>query len=226
MERRTVLGTAAALLLTGCATGMVGRDNGPEPFGGKAYRVNPPAARLRRTVKIVLLTFKDDRPKNSHSLEWTRQASNYSNTVGQPAEVRPEFENAIRSGLSAHSQIRLVSREAFLQDRDADLVISGRVVRCDADRKMAWSTSNYIGESVIEVTLRDGQGKQLWSTPLQFAAKVVNPVPGLSATKMTYLDEIRPGYVAAAVEGSIRTAVQDFISSKGLAEALAAAAGS
>jgi hypothetical protein len=168
MDRRTVLGTAATLLLGGCASGMVGRDNGPEPFGGKAYRVEPPSARLRRTLKIVLLTFKDERPKNSRNLEWTRQASNYSDTVGQATEVRPEFENAIRAGLAAHSQIRLVPREIFLQDRDADMVISGRIVRCDADRKMAWSNSNFIGESVIEVTLRDRQGKQLWSKPLQF----------------------------------------------------------
>jgi hypothetical protein len=222
MDRRTVLGTAGALLLGGCATGMIGRDNGPEPFGGKTYRVEPPSARLRRTLKIVLLTFKDDRPKNSRNLEWTRQASNYENTVGQATEVRPEFENAIRAGLMSHAQIRLVSRETFLQNRDADMVISGRIVRCDADRKMGWSTNNYIGESVIEVTLRDRQGKQLSGKPLQFASKVVNPIPGLSASKATYLDEIRPGYVSAAVEGSIRMAVQDFISSRAFAEALAA----
>jgi hypothetical protein len=223
MDRRTVLGTTATLLLGGCATGMVGRDNGPEPFGGKAYRVEPPGARLRRTLKIVLLTFKDDRPQNSRNLEWTRQASNYEDTVGQATEVRPEFENAIRSGLLAHTQIRLVARETFLQNRDADMLISGRIIRCDADRKMAWSTNNYIGESVIEVTLRDGQGKQLWSKPLQFASKVVNPIPGLAASKAKYLDEIRPGYVAAAVEDSIRVAVQHFISSKAFAEALVAA---
>ena len=222
MERRTVLGIVGALLLGGCATGMVGRDNGPEPFGGKTYRVEPPGARLQRTLKIVLLTFKDERPQNSHDLEWTRQASNYENTVGQAAEVRPEFENAIRAGLASHAHIRLVPRETFLQTRDADMVISGRIVRCDADRKMAWSTSTYIGESVIEVTLRDRQGKQLWAKPLQFASKVVNPVPGMSALKTTYLDEIRPGYVAKAVEDSIRMAAQDFISSKAFADALAA----
>lgn len=220
MNGRIVLSAVAALLLSGCVTGMVGRYNGPEPFGGKEYRVAPSSARLPRAVKVVLLTFKDERPQNSRDLEWTRQASNYENTVGQAAEVRPEFERAISAGLQAHSRIRLVSRETFLQNRDADVVISGRIVRCDADRKMAWSTNNYIGESAIEVALRDGQGKLLWNKPLLFASKSVKPIPGLTASKTTYLDEIRPGFVAAAVEDSIRMAAQDFISSQAFADAL------
>ena len=175
-------------------------------------------------MRIVLLTFKDERPQNSRDLDWTRQASNYENTVGQAAEVRPEFERAIRAGLQEHARIRMVPREIFLQNRDADMVISGRIVKCEADRKMAWSTNNYIGESVIEVTLRDGQGKQLWSKPLQFTSKSVKPIPGTGASDVKYLDEIRPGYVARAVEDSIRMVAQDFISSQAFAEALAAVA--
>lgn len=225
MNRRSVLSVAAVLVLSGCMTGMVGRYNGPEPFGGKDYRVSAPNARLNRTARIVLLTFKDDRPKNSHDLDWTRQASNYSDTVGQPVEVRPEFENAISGALRAHPRIRLVPRETFLQKREADIVISGRIVKCEADRKMAWSTNNFIGESVIEVTLRDGQGKPLSDKPLLFASKIVNPVPGGSAVKTSYLDEVRPGYVAAAVEDSIRAAVQEFVTSQALSDALVRVAG-
>lgn len=225
MNRKFSLCIAAAVLLTGCATGMVGRYNGPEPFGGKEYRVTAPDARLPRTVKIVLLTFKDDRPQNSNGLDWTRQSSNYSNSVGQAPEVRPEFDRALTNGLQGNARIRLVPRETFLRTRDADMVISGRIVKCEADRKLAWSTSNYIGESAIEVTLRDGQGKQLWDKPMLFSSKSVNPVPGLSATKTSYLDEIRPGYVGAAVEESIRMAVQDFMSSHAFAEALVQVAG-
>lgn len=220
MRRRFVLaGAAATLGLGGCATGMLGTYRGPEPFGGKDYVIAPPAVRLDAPTRIVVLTFKDDRPANARDLDWTRQASNAANTVGQPREVRREFDRAIKAGLREHPQIRIVTPETFAASRDADLVISGRILACEADRKMGMWQSNFHGKSVVEVTLRDGRGKPVWPRPVQFSAATKK-----AAAQARYLDETRPGYVAATVEESIRDAVASFIASKDFAAALRGAA--
>lgn len=211
-----MLGAAAAALLLGaCASTMLGTYRGPEPFGGKDYAVAPPAVRIESSVGVVVLVFKDDRPANEHDLDWTRQASNYSNTVGQPREVRREFDRAIKAGLREHKGIRIVSPEEFSASRDADLVVSGRILACEADRKMGWSTNNFVGRSVIEVTLRDGRGRPVWPKPLQFSATAKK-----DSAPVGYVDEVRPGYVAAAVEESIRLAVESFLGSDPFAQAL------
>lgn len=209
---------AAMLLLGGCAGTTLGTYRGPEPFGGKDYVIAPPATRLESPVGLVVLVFKDDRPANEHDLDWTRQASNIRNTVGQPREVRKEFDRAIKSGLREHRNIRIVAPEAFAASHEADLVISGRILACEADRSMGWSASNFLGKSLIEVTLRDGRGKPVWPKPLQFSATTKK-----ASAPAGYLDETRPGYVAAAVEESIRQAVESFLGSSQFAEALRAA---
>src|SRR5687768_3928449 len=120
------LGCAALTLwmVVGCAgPAFVGKYRGPEPFGGKEYSIQPPDVDFQSPVQIVVLTFKDERPVNEHDLDWTRQTSPVNNTHGQPREVRKEFDRAIKAGLGAHPQIRLVSPESFAKTRKAGMVI-------------------------------------------------------------------------------------------------------
>ncbi|HYD63512.1 MAG TPA: hypothetical protein VEC35_24370 [Noviherbaspirillum sp.] len=166
----------------------------------------------------MLLIFKDERPAQEHDLEWTRQASNYANTVWQAKEVRGEFERAIRAGLAAHRNIELVSSEQFLQTRDADVVISGRILQCEADRKMGWSSSYFIAQSAIEVALRDGRRKQRQPQPLKYTASARKDA--VLPAGQTTLDNIPPGLVAAAVEESIRKTAEAFLTSREMADAL------
>lgn len=217
ITKRLMAFACALALLSGC--GSVGRYRGAEPFGGKDYVVAPPAARLAQPAKVVLLVFKDERPANAHDLEWTRQASNYENTLGHVKEVRGEFARAIRAGLAAHRKIELVSSEEFLQTHDADLVISGRILRCDADRKMAWSNSYFIAQSTIEVVLRDGRGKLLQPHPLRYSASAQKVI--VFPSDNTMLDNVPVGLVAAAVEESIRQTAEAFLGSREMSEALA-----
>lgn len=205
--------------ITGCGT--VGPYRGPEPFGEKAYAVYPPDVTISRPVVVVLLVFKDDRPANEHDLDWTRQANAYASKVSQPREVRTEFHKALLGGLSLHQQIQIIPPEIFLRTKEADLVISGRVLKCEADRRMGWSEVFIGATSTIEVTVRDGRGKYLAATPLQFTAKTERPI----GEYLLADGNIRAGLVGKVVEESIEKAAQEFLASREFAEMLALASG-
>lgn len=207
------------LVLTGCG-GMVGAYRGPEPFGGKEYVISPPQADLRREVRVVVLMLTDERPAMEHDLDWVRQSHAFGDNLGQPPEVRKEFDRAIRAGLTAHRRIRLVSPETFLETRQADLIISGRILRCEAERLMGWSTADFHGRAEMEIVLRNGAGKNLTASPLPFAAEV--EIPWKPPASNSRLDEIPVGYAASALEKAIRQTVQSFLADKELAGALAA----
>ncbi len=143
MDFRKYLLPACCLLLLAACNNMVGAFRGPEPFGGKNYLVAPPKLRLPTPAKVVVLLLKDERPQKEHELDWVRQANPMGDTTGQPREVRKEFDRAIKSGLAAHGRITLVAPETFAETRDADLVISGRIIRCEAEKKIGWSRWNH-----------------------------------------------------------------------------------
>jgi hypothetical protein len=216
--------TAGLLLVltTGCG-GMVGVYRGPEPFGGKEYVISPPRADLRREVAVVVLMLTDERPAMEHDLDWVRQSHAFGDNLGQPLEVRKEFDRAIRSGLSAHRRIRLVSPETFLQTREADLIISGRILRCEAERLMGWSTADFHGRAEMEIVLRNGAGKALTADPLPYAAEV--EIPWKPPASNSRLDEIPTGFAASAVEKAIRQVTESFMAGRELADALGAAGG-
>ncbi len=195
----------------------MGNYRGSESFGGATYQLDRPPAFIPWPVSVVLLTLKDERPANEHDLDWTRQASNFSKTSGQPAEVRADFDRALRSGLSAHPGIHLISPQAFLQSKKADLVISGRILRCDADRGANgfWATTaRFKATCTIEILLRNGEGRALAGTPVQVSGE------GRRTIDQQYVDEIPPGLVAASVEDAIREASQAFLRSQALNDAL------
>ena len=217
IAKRMMASACALTLLAGCAV-MVGKYRGPEPFGGKDYVVAPPNVNLSHTERVVVLVFKDERGQIEHELDWVRQANPANTTLGQPKEVRGEFERAIKAGLSAHRRIELVASETFLQTHEADLVISGRIIQCDVERKMGWTDNKFIAQAVIEIVLRDGRGNLLTAKPLKFAVTATKVVPlPVEAT----LDDIRPGVVAAAMEEAIRQAAEALLTSRELSEALA-----
>ncbi|MBI5558761.1 MAG: hypothetical protein HY885_14100 [Deltaproteobacteria bacterium] len=205
--------------LAGCG-GMVGVYRGPEPFGGKEYAVSPPKVTLSREVRVVVLMLADERPAMEHDLDWVRQSHSFSDNLGQPAEVRTEFDRAIKSGLSASRRIRLVAPETFLQTRDADLIISGRILRCEAERKMGWLTADFHGRAEIEIVLRSGEGKSITESPLEFESEV--EIPWKPPASDARVDEIPVGYAASAVEKAIRQVAESFLTSSELADALLA----
>jgi hypothetical protein len=212
--------TGLILVLTGCG-GMVGVYRGPEPFGGKQYSVSPPRVDLAREVLVVVLMLADERPAMEHDLDWVRQSHSFGSTVGQPPEVRKEFDQAIKAGLSANRYIRLVSPETFLKTRDADLIISGRILRCEAERKMGWSTADFHGRTEIEILLRSGEGKAITASPLSFESE--SEIPWKPPAMDSRLDEIPPGYAASAMEKAIRQVAESFLASRELTDALHAA---
>ncbi|HEX8949195.1 MAG TPA: hypothetical protein VF790_09560 [Dissulfurispiraceae bacterium] len=184
-------------VLAGCA-GMVGQYRGPEPFGGKNYNVAPPNANFTRTVRIVLLMFKDERTANEHDLDWTRQAHFARNATGQPMEVRTEFHRALTSGLTAHRRIQLIAPETFLQTKDADLIISGRILKCQAERTMGFADVHFRGVSAIEVAVRNRLGKQLWTNPLVFNGTVERPYKFANPFNAR-ADDINPGFISSVL---------------------------
>lgn len=197
---------------SGC--GMVGVYQGPEPFGGNRYNVSPPKLRLNRNVKIVLLVLEDKRPRMSKDLDWARQSHVFRNSTGQPSEVRNEFYRAIKSGLNAHPQIKVISPKQFLKSKKADLVISGKIHRCEADRSMGMWSQDAVAESVIEIVLRDGRGKKLTKKPLHYAKEAKRVIRSDSN------HHIYVGIIGGTVEDSIEKVVTAFISGRDLTSAL------
>lgn len=205
-----------AAFLSGC--GMMGPYRGPEPFGKGKYRPDPPIVTLSRPVRVVVLVFQDKRPRRKHNLDWTRQVSNYRNTLGSPKEVRSEFHRAILAGLSAHPGIKLVEADEFLRTQKADLVISGIVSRCEAVRKK--SGGYFKGYSAMRVSLRNAAGESLWEPPLLFTGHGKAFAKHLSDPPVQAIYDYRPGAVAEAVEKSIEEAVSNFLTSRDFARAL------
>lgn len=205
-----------AALLSGC--GMMGPYRGPEPFGKGKYRPNPPSVKLSRPVRVVVLVFQDKRPRHRHNLDWTRQVSNYRNTLGAPKEVRSEFHRAILAGLSSHPRIQMVDPDEFLRTQKADLVINGTVTRCEAVRKK--SSGYFKGYSAIRVSLRNAEGKSIWDPPLLFTGHGKAFPEHLSDPPASAIYDYRPGAVAKAVEQSIEEAVSNFLASPDFARAL------
>ena len=215
MKRLSCL-CAHLVLLSGC--GMMGPYRGPEPFGQGRYDVAAPQARLERQVRLVMLVFQDERPPYKHNLDWTRQASNFRSTVGQPDEVRAEFQRALLAGLSRHPGIRVVSADEFLRTQQADLVVGGSVVRCEGRRGK--SSGGFEGYSAIRVSLRDGKGQPVWDRAHVFTGHGYAQGEHLSDPPVQTIYDIKPGAAAAAVEGSIAAAASDFLSSPDFAGAL------
>ncbi|OGQ97373.1 MAG: hypothetical protein A2521_08360 [Deltaproteobacteria bacterium RIFOXYD12_FULL_57_12] len=208
------------LTLAGCAGNMGGVPGGPKPFGGKEYKIAPPRVSLSREVKVVVMLLDDERPPMDHELDWVGQANPFGNTMGQPKEVGKEFDRAIKAGLVACPNIRLVAPEMFLETRDADLVISGRILRCEAEKTIGPRTVDIHGRARVEIVLRNGQGNAIGNGPLAFAKDVL--VPWKSLFLNAWPDEPPPGYTASAVEKAIQQVVESFLASKELAEVLAA----
>lgn len=199
------------LIAMGCATTgkMEGAYRGPERFGKEEYDTAAPEVDLTKKVKVVLLTFRDERTKNPE-LDWTRQADIYSSSVGQPTEVRPEIEKAILAGLRRHPKIALVSPTTFLKSRDADVVLSGRVLKCQAER----GAKTFGAETVIEITARDEFGNLFWKSPLR-----VQSFGKAEYRDTGFFDEIEPGRVGAAVTQSIEGVANELLQRRALWQA-------
>ena len=192
-----------SLFVLGCASkaGMEGAYRGPERIGKERYEVVRPNVDLQKNVRVVLLTFSDARPSRP-DLDWTRQANIYSDAVGQPVEVRPELEKAIEKGLSSHAKITLIPASSFLKNRQADVVISGKILKSEAHR----GTDSFVGHTILEVTLRDEFGNPFWKA--SFRAQGV----GKTGYRDTgFYDEIEPGKVGDALTESIEAAVNDLL---------------
>lgn len=212
-------GVLAALLsgwLAACSN-MVGPYRGPEPFGGKDYVISPPAVILRAPLQVVVLVLKDERPALAHELDWVRQAASLGDTLGQPREVRREFDRAIKNGLREHAKIQIVTPEAFADSRAADLIISDRILACEAEKKVGMTTVDFHGRARIEIVLRDRTGRVLTPQALQFSA---NPVKPWKPPSLTGNDEIPVGYAGSVTEAAIGQVVELFLSSRELGAAL------
>lgn len=200
---------ALGFLLSSCAS-MEGAYRGPEKFGRERYDTELPRADLSRKVKVVVLTFSDQRPRRP-GMDWTRQAEVTADSVGQPDEVRLEVEKAITAGLAKHPKIELMAAEEFLKTRDADVVISGKILRCEAQRQ----ASDFVGFTVLEVSVRDQFGNAYWTGPLR-----VRSSKKVEYKDSGYFDEIEPGKVAAAVSDSIEAAASELLTRRSMVRVL------
>lgn len=200
------------VLLCNCASqkSMDGSYRGPERFGKEEYNTAPPSVQLSKKVRVVLLTMLDERTKRPE-LDWTRQANIHADSVGQPPEVRPEIEKAITNGLKKHPHITLISPATFMKSREADLIISGRVIKCDAER----GARVFGAQTVLEFTARDEFGNAFWKTPLRIQAIGKSPYRDTG-----YFDEIEPGKVGTALTESIESAANEFLQKAWLKSAL------
>lgn len=213
--RTWVLGTLLSFLVLGCATTarIEGAYRGPESIGKEDYAIARPSVELQKAVRVVLLTFNDQRPKHP-DLDWTRQANVHADTIGQPTEVRTELEKAITKGLKAHPKITLIPVAEFLKNRQADLVISGKILKSEAQR----GANDFAANTVLEITLRDEFGNVFWSAPFR--------VQGFGKTKYRdtgFYDEIDPGKVGAALTESLESAVNRFLQAPIFTQALSRA---
>lgn len=209
-----LLGLPVLLLTWGCASTtskLEGAYRGPERFGSEAYETSAPTVDLAKKVRVVLLTFSDERKKRPE-MDWTRQADVYADSVGQPLEVRPELERAILSGIRKNTRIELVPEKKFLKDREADVVISGRIIKCEAQR----GANIFVAQTVLEITLRDEFGNPFWKAPLK--------IQGMGKTRFKdtgFYDEIDPGNVGAAMTEAIQAVANDLLQKRPFNEALA-----
>lgn len=215
MFKSTVAIVVLSFILISCASTerMEGAYRGPEKFGKDQYETVSPAVDLTKKVRVVLLTFRDERPKHP-GLDWTRQANIHADSIGQPVEVRPEIEKAIVSGMKKHSKITLIPSATFLKNREADIVISGKILKCEAQR----GARNFGAQTVIEITVRDEFGTLFWKTPIR--------IQGLGKADYRdtgFFDEIDPGRVGAALTDSIEAAANDLLQKVWFTQALSRA---
>ena len=220
--------TAAALSAACHAPlGSSVRTTTPKPFESPqlgTYEIRPeaPAPELRRSLKIAVLPFKDERAIARPGVDriWSKDAESPTGRRVQPREIRGMLRRGLENGLRRWESVSLVPAEELDKRLDTDVLISGRVLRCEVDATF----SNYRAESELEITVRGASGLALTDAPILVKSADSKRIYD-NPSDWRSVEPLPPNPLAPVVERSLEAALERFLRSPAFASALREAAG-